>query len=99
MMFNKLVHPCVVIRLPADAWVGVIIDISAEVWSLVASAGVGIKVSGAVTLGVGVDINFALCPELLEEAMVFRRAAFRCRPMAAFDCDRVLQAWMPSYHV
>ena len=80
MMFNKLVHPCVVIRLPADA-------------------GVGTKVSGDVTLGVGVDIEFALCPELLEEAMVFRRAAIRCRPMALLGCDRGLQTWMPSYHV
>ena len=80
MMFNKFVHPCVVIRLPADA-------------------GVGAKVSGDVTLGVGVDIEFALCPELLEEAMVFRRAAIRCRPLALLGCTHVLQAWMPSYHV
>ena len=26
-------------------------------------------------------------------------AAFDCRSMAALDCDRVLQARMPSYHV
>ena len=26
-------------------------------------------------------------------------AAFDCRSMAALDCDHVLHAWMPSYHV
>ena len=28
-----------------------------------------------------------------------RLAAFDCRPLALLDCARVLQAWMPSYHV
>ena len=27
------------------------------------------------------------------------RAAFDCRPMAALNCDHVLQAWMPPYQV
>ena len=26
-------------------------------------------------------------------------AAFDCRPMAALNCDHVLQAWMPPYQV
>ena len=57
MMFNKFVHPCVVIRLPADAWVGVVMNILvAEVWSLDTSAGVGVKVSGDAILDVGVDM-------------------------------------------
>ena len=28
-----------------------------------------------------------------------RCAAFDWRPLALLDCDRVLQTWMPSYHV
>lgn len=56
VMFNKFLHPCVVIRLPADAWVGVVINILAEVWSIDTSAGVGVKVSGDVILDVGVDM-------------------------------------------
>ena len=47
-------------------------------------------VAGAIT------VEFAM-PAPLEAFNC--SAAFDCRPMTALDRNRVLQAWIPSYHV
>ena len=43
-------------------------------------------------------LEFTISPSL-EATLSFCCAALTCWPMADLGCDRVLQAWMPSYHV
>ena len=57
--------------------------------------------AAAVLVGVNVNV-FAGAMTAFEFAMpgpLGCSAAFDCRPMTALDCDSVLHAWIPSYHV
>ena len=49
-----------------------------------------------VFAGVMLEVTFVM-PAPIENFRCL--AAFDCLSMAALDCDRVLQAWIPSYHV
>ena len=49
-----------------------------------------------VFAGVMAEVTFVM-PAPIDNCSCL--AAFECRSMPALDCDRVLQAWMPSYHV
>ena len=55
-----------------------------------------LDVSVNVFAGVMTEVTFAISASLDNFSCL---AAFDCRSMAVLDCDRVLQAWMPSYHV
>ena len=59
---------------------------------------VNVLVDGNVNVFAGgtTEINFVMSAPLDNFSFL---AAFDRRSMAALDCDRVLQAWMPSYHV
>lgn len=61
----------------AGGIIGVVIGISVDVLTDVNVKGLVVEMTA---------LEFALCPALLEEAVVFRRAAIRCRPMALFVC-------------
>ena len=85
----------------SDAVVDLLIDELAVVL-----AGVMIGVVLGITDEVLADVNVNVCaaalvgfpmPTTLEEFSCW--AAFRCWPLTVLNCDRVLQAWMPSYHV
>ena len=53
-------------------------------------------VNAKVFAGVMTAFDFAMSGHPLE----FRCwATFDCPPMTVLDCGRVLQTWMPSYHV
>ena len=49
-----------------------------------------------VRVGAMTEVKFVM-PEALTGLSCW--AAFDCLAMAGLDCARVLQAWMPSYHV
>ncbi len=92
----------------ADVLSGVMVEVFID-----ELAGVLAGVMIGVVLGIGVevlaDVNVNVCaavmtalvefpmPTTLEEFSCW--AAFDCWPLAVLNCDRVLQAWMPSYHV
>ena len=57
-------------------------------------AGVSVNVVAAVMTALGCTMSASL-----EEWLFFCWAAFACWPTAVSDCDRALQACMPSYHV
>ena len=78
-----------------DAWIDALTDVI-------------IGVMHAIRAGILDDVNvdsFAAVMAVLEFSISTPLgdfccwAAFDCRLMAALDCDRVLQACMPSYHV
>ena len=62
-------------------------------FSLSVSYSVDVLSDGAVDL----SMNTLVMPAPLEGFSC--GATFDCRPMAALNCDHVLQAWMPSYQV
>ena len=73
-----------------------------------ARAGVILRGLTAIAIEVFAAVNttaFAVGISVLEFPVItslegFNRcAAFDSRPLALLDCDRVLQTWMPSYHV
>ena len=57
----------------------------------------------AVLAGIGMDVLAVMTalefPVSTPLERVSRCAAFDCRSRALLDCSRVLQTWMPSYHV
>ena len=75
-----------------DALTGVIIDVV---------LGVGVEVLTDVTVNacaaVLTDLVEFPMPTTLEEFSFW--ATIDCWPLAVLNCDRILQAWMPSYHV
>ena len=50
-------------------------------------------------LAVATALKFIMSTSLEEELLLFCRRAFACWAKAILDCDRALQARMPSYHV
>ena len=71
------------------------------VWMIVGLTGIRIEL---LLAGVGANAFTIVVAALefpvstpLEECS--RCVAFDCWPLALLDCDSVLQAWMPSYHV
>ena len=92
-----------VVLVRALAYAGAVIDTFVEVFTVDMGVGVLIIVSNVLVgvnvneiAGVMTDFEFAM-PDPLAE---FRRgAALDCRSMVALNCDHVLQARMPAYHV
>ena len=65
-----------------------------------------VLIGGLPGIGAGalVDVNVNVFTGLMSvkfalPALFICCSAFDCGPMPALDCPRVLQAWMPSYHV
>ena len=79
----------VVINLLTDIIFGVVTDIGTDVLA---------DENTNVFAAVMIDLDFTkVTPG--DKSMLFCRASFRGWPEAVLDCDRALQAWMPSYHV
>ena len=82
------------------------VDMSSEVFfDLFMDASVGVILT-RIGLEMLADVNtFSVlmtalgCPVLPSLTEFSGWAAFDCRPPALLDCARVLQTWMPSYHV
>ena len=58
---------------------------------------IGVDLSNVLT-GVTTVVEFTMS-ESLEKWVIFDWAAFTGWPMVGLGCHRVLQAWIPSYHV
>ena len=86
----------VVVDALIDALAGVLAGVIIDV-----VFGIGVEVLADVNVNVCAAVMTALVefpmPTTLEEFSCW--AAFDCWPLAVLNCDRVLQAWMPSYHV
>ena len=98
VMINSFSHPCEVIEGMTDVW-DVWVVTGAAVWVL---TGIGIDVLADMNVNVLEAMTTALELALLapwKESIPFAWTAISCWPMALLDCARVLQAWMPSYHV
>ena len=102
-----IVVTAVVIALESVVSVSYIVDVLTDVIVDVLS---GIMIDGMSDIDVGVlaDVNVKLLTAVIivldfvtapsEEAIPCSLPAFSCWPNAVLDCDRVLHAWMPSYH-
>ena len=77
---------CVTMDVLADVSAGVITNM------LVDALDINVLSATTATLEVAMPVQ-------LRGPMWFCWAEFSCWPMAVLDCDRVLQARMPSYHV
>ena len=90
--------PCSV-DVMSDVAVDLLMDTLDGVLTVVLIVGLpGIGAGALVDVNVNVftglmSVKFAL------PALFICCSAFDCGPMPALDCPRVLQAWMPSYHV
>ena len=88
------------------AVVDVLIDTLTGV-SVGVTIGFLLSIGVEVLAGVNVNVCAAVMADLVELPMPTTLriekfscwAAFDCWPLGALNCDRVLQAWMPSYHV
>ena len=77
-----------------DMFVGVLL--LNVVIGLVTGVGVGALPTN-ILAGVMAALEFAILPEPFKEFSC--SAACDCWPLPLLDCARVLQTWMPSYHV
>ena len=78
-----------------DLFMGTLADIIIDVLT-----GIGVEVLTDVSANAFAVVMIALEFPVSTPLEGFSRcAAFDCRPLALLDCARVLQAWMPSYHV
>ena len=76
-----------------------VVDLSMEALVAVILTGIGTKVLidvNADAFGVLDDLKFPVRTML---AVLHRCAAFDCRTRALLCCDRVVQLWIPAYHV
>ena len=87
------------VDVPANVPIDLFVDMS---------AGVMLGFLPVIDIEVLVDVNtndFTVAMTVLEFPVSIplegfsRWAEFDCRPLALLDCARVLQIWMPSYHV
>ena len=91
----------VTVSHPVDVMVDMLIDALADV-TIGVLFGIGIDV---VLAGVDVGIFATALMAILEFTMSTPRERFNfwaacdCRPMTNLNWDRILQAWIPSYHV
>ena len=106
-----ITHPRVVMDVLADAWVdvsaifiianardGVYVDVSVDAVSDISVVGVLLEVIANILELAMTALDFAM-PTPRDRSAPFCRATFSCWPMTVLDCDRTLQAWMPSCHV
>ena len=70
--------------------IGVLPEIGSEVLAGLNANAFVVVVTALKMSGLGLGLAFETSG---------RSAAFDCRPRALLDCARVLQTWMPSYHV
>ncbi len=87
----------------SDVVVDVLIDALSVLAGVIIDVVFGIGVE--VLTGVNVNVCAAAMTALVEFPMSTTSEEFCCWavfdwwPLAVLNCDRVLQAWMPSYHV
>ena len=99
----KFSRPSAVVDVRANVTlIGFLIDELTDVFARAIVnifSGLGIVVEGNVLAAVVVTaLEFTISPSL-KETLCFCWASLTCWPVAALDCARGLQAWMPSYHV
>ena len=87
--------------LTVDMSVGVLIIVFNVAVDLLMDGLTAIVLDGLTNsdAGVLVGVNIDISPGVMTGFEIAMPAAFDSRPMAALDCDSVLQVWMPSYHV
>ena len=84
------------------ARVDVMIDALARVFATAITSvapDVDVDLLTDVRVNVVAAVMTALEITMSEEYLLFCSAAFTSWPTAVLDCDRVLQSWIPSYHV
>ena len=76
---------------------GVTVDMFGDASLIIIMIGVVTGVSVDVLAGVMAALEFAIISEPFKEFSC--SAACDCWPLPLLDCARVLQTWMPAYHV
>ena len=105
MMSKRLVWTEILHSFP-HVLIALLLEEMVDVWCVVA---IKLLVACVLFIGVRADlvigalskvvINVSTVAVRLEWSMRVCWAAFRCSKITFLDCNRVLQAWMPSYHV